>query len=162
MTVVYLGLGSNIDPEENLRLGIGELRRRYGDLTISNTYQNASVGFDGADFLNLVVGFDSDDDPLAIHEHIERIHKMAGRKRSEDKFSARSLDIDLLLYGDLIDPDPPLRLPRSDILEYDFVLRPLSEIVPDFVHPVTGRTLADHWQECDTGGHPLTLVDVTL
>lgn len=162
MAMVYLGLGSNIDPEENLRLGIGELRRRYGELTLSNTYQNAAVGFEGEDFLNLVVGFESGADPAAIHEHIEAIHKMAGRQRGEDKFSARSLDIDLLLYGDLVDPDPPLRLPRSDVLEYDFVLRPLSEIAPEFVHPVTGRTLADHWQECDTGGHPLTRVDVTL
>jgi len=162
MTVVYLGLGSNIDPEENLRLGLRELRRQYGELTVSNTYQNAAIGFDGDDFLNLVVGFESDDDPMSIHEHIETVHKMAGRRRGEARFSARPLDIDLLLYGNLVITEPPLRLPRSDVLEYSFVLRPLAEIAPDFVHPVTGHTLANHWQECDTGGHPLTLIEVTL
>jgi 2-amino-4-hydroxy-6-hydroxymethyldihydropteridine diphosphokinase len=162
VTIVYLGLGSNIDPEENLRIATSELRRRYGDLTISDVYQNAAVGFDGDDFLNLVVGFESDDDPMTIHEHIETVHRMAGRQRGADRFSARPLDVDLLLYGDLVISEPPLQLPRSDVLEYSFVLRPLSEIAPEFVHPTTGLTLADHWQECDAGGHPLTAVDVTL
>ena len=162
MAVVYLGLGSNIDPEENLRLGLRELGHRYGKLIISDIYQNAAVGFDGDDFLNLVVGFETDDDPATIHDHIEQIHKMAGRQRNEEGFSARTLDIDLLLYGDLVISAPPLRLPRPDVLKYSFVLRPLAEIASDFVHPVTGRKLIDHWQECDAGGHPLTRVDVTL
>ena len=162
MALVYLGLGSNIEPETNLRLGIAELRRHYGELVISNTYQNAAVGFEGDDFMNLVVAFESDDEPLEIQQRIEAIHSMAGRQRGEEKFASRPLDIDLLLYGDLVIDEPPLRLPRSDVLEYSFVLRPLAEIAPELVHPITGRTMLDHWQECDTGGHPLTLVDVTL
>ena len=162
MALVYLGLGSNIEPESNLRLGIAELRRHYGELVISNTYQNAAVGFEGDDFLNLVVAFESDDEPLEIQHRIEAIHSMAGRQRGEEKFASRPLDIDLLLYGDLVIDEPPLRLPRSDVLEYGFVLRPLAEIAPELVHPITGRKMLDHWQECDTGGHPLTLVDVTL
>lgn len=162
MPVVYLGLGSNVDPEENLRLGVNELRRRYGDLVISSTYQNAAVGFEGDDFWNLVVGFESDDGPASIHDEIEVIHGLAGRRRGTDQYSSRPLDIDLLLYGDLVIDEPPMRLPRSDVLAYSFVLRPLSEIAPGFVHPATGRKLQDHWQECDAAGHPLTLVDVTL
>jgi len=162
MTVVYLGLGSNIDPEENLRLGLRELKLRYGELTVSDIYQNAAVGFDGDDFLNLVVGLETEVDPMSIHDHIENIHRVAGRQRGEDKFSPRALDIDLLLYGDLVITEPPLRLPRSDVLKYSFVLRPLAEIAPEFVHPVTGKTLANHWQECDAAGHPLLRVDVTL
>ena len=129
---------------------------------ISNTYQNAAVGFEGDDFLNLVVGFESDDEPLEIQRRIEAIHDMAGRQRGDEKFASRPLDIDLLLYGNQVIDEPPLRLPRSDVLEYSFVLRPLAEIAPELVHPVTGRTMLDHWQECDAGGHLLTLVDVTL
>jgi 2-amino-4-hydroxy-6-hydroxymethyldihydropteridine diphosphokinase len=162
MPVVYLGLGSNVDPEENLRLGVNELRRRYGDLVISSTYQNAAVGLEGDDFWNLVVGFESDDGPASIHDEIEVIHGLAGRQRGADRYSSRPLDIDLLLYGNLVVDEPTLRLPRSDVLAYSFVLRPLAELAPDLNHPGTGRTLAEHWQECDAAGHPLTLVNVTL
>lgn len=160
MTMVYVGLGSNIDPEENLRLGVSELRRLYGDVVVSNVYRNAAVGFEGADFLNLVAGFESDDGPVEIARRIEQIHELAGRERGDDRFASRALDIDLLLYGDLVVDSPPL--PRSDVLEYSFVLRPLAEIAPDLVHPVTGHTIDQHWQECDTGRHPLTLVEGIL
>lgn len=160
MTMVYVGLGSNIDPEENLRLGVSELRRLYGDVVVSNVYRNAAVGFEGADFLNLVAGFESDDEPVEIARRIEQIHELAGRERGDDRFASRALDIDLLLYGDLVIDSPPL--PRSDVLEYSFVLRPLAEIAPDLVHPVTGHTIDKHWQECDTERHPLTLVEGIL
>ena len=162
MPVVYLGLGSNVDPEENLRLGVNELRRRYSDLVISSIYQNAAVGFEGDDFWNLVVGFESDDGPASIHDEIEVIHGLAGRQRGPDRYSSRPLDIDLLLYGDLVVDELPLRLPRSDVLAYSFVLRPLAELAPDLNHPETGRTLGEHWQECDAAGHPLARVNVTL
>lgn len=162
MATVYLGLGSNIDPEENLRFGVGELRRHYGELRLSNVYRNAAVGFEGADFLNLVVGLVSDEPPASIHATIEAIHDGVGRQRSEGRYSSRPLDIDLLLYDDLVSEGPPVRLPRRDVLEYSFVLLPLTELAPDYVHPETGRRLAEHWQECDARRHPMTLVDVTL
>jgi len=162
VAVVYLGLGSNIDAEENLRLGVHELERRYGQLRISNIYQNAAVGFEGADFLNLVIGLESGASPAEIHEQIEVIHKMTGRQRGAERYSSRPLDIDLLLYGDMIVDVPPLHLPRPDVLKYSFVLRPLAELAPDLVHPETGRTVADHWREFDVAGHPLTPAHVIL
>ena len=162
MAAVYLGLGSNIDAERNLRLAIRELRRRFGDLTLSPVYSSAPLGFDGPDFLNMVVVLETDADPLLLLAQIERIHEVAGRSRGPDKFSSRPLDIDLLLYGDRIEPDPPLRLPRPDVLEYGFVLRPLADIAPDLVHPVSGRTIGEHWREFDGERHPLTPVDVIL
>lgn len=162
MAAVYLGLGSNIDADYNLRLAIRELRRRFGDLTVSPVYRSAPLGFDGPDFLNLVVALETDAAPGDLLEQIESIHETAGRSRGPDKFSSRPLDIDLLLYGDRIDPDPPLRLPRPDVLEYGFVLRPLADIAPDLVHPVTGLTIGEHWREFDSERHPLTAVNLTL
>ena len=162
MADVYLGLGSNIDPEKNLRLGLDELRKSYGELRVSSTYQNAAVGFEGADFLNLVAGFATDASPQDIHDRIEAIHDTVGRERCDDPFSSRPLDIDLLLYGDLVTAGPPVQLPRRDVLEYSFVLRPLAEIAPDLVHPESGRTMADHWQDFDAARHPLTRVDIDL
>ena len=162
MARVYLGLGSNIDAEKNLRLGLRELRRRFGDLRISKTYRNAAVGFEGEDFLNLAVELEADATPGDIHAQIEDIHEIAGRQRGSDRYSSRPLDIDLLLHGDMVLGEAPLRLPRPDVLEYSFVLRPLSELAPDYVHPETGKTLGEHWQEFDVASHPLTPVEVIL
>lgn len=160
MAIVYVGLGSNIDPEDNLHLGIRELRARFGELELSAVYRSKAVGFEGADFLNLVARFESNDTPLAICEQIELIHNLAGREGG--KWESRPLDIDLLLYNDLVMDERPVRVPRDDVLEYSFVLRPLAELAPEFVHPVTGRTMLEHWQEFDEASHPLDLVGVIL
>ena len=162
MATVYVGLGSNIDPENNLHLGVRELRERYGELQLSAVYRNGAVGFDGDDFLNLVAEFESDDSPQAICEQIELIHNLSGRDRESGKWEARQLDIDLLLYNDLIVDERPVRIPRRDVLKYSFVLRPLAELAPGLVHPVTGRTMLDHWQEFDATSHPLDVVGVIL
>ncbi len=160
MGTVYLGLGSNESPKANLRLAVRELRKRYGELAISPVYQSAAVGFDGADFLNLVVSLQSDQSPLAMCDEIELIHNLAGRVRGSDKWESRPLDIDLLLYNDLVIDERPVRVPRADILLYSFVLRPLAELAPDQVHPVTGRTMLEHWQEFDVSSHPLQETNV--
>lgn len=162
MSIVYLGLGSNIRPEENLSLGVRELRRRYKDVDVSSVYRSAAVGFDGDDFLNLVLRFRSEETPVEICSEIERLHDLAGRERGSDKWASRPLDIDLLLYDDLVLDERPVRVPRSDILEYSFVLGPLAELAPDLVHPVTGKTMLRHWQEFDAESQPLELVGVIL
>ncbi|MDH3860948.1 MAG: 2-amino-4-hydroxy-6-hydroxymethyldihydropteridine diphosphokinase [Gammaproteobacteria bacterium] len=162
MAKVFAGLGSNIDPEDNLHLGVRELRARYGELQLSAVYRSKSVGFDGHDFLNLVACFETEASPESICEEIERIHELAGRDRNDGKWSARSLDIDLLLYDDLVVDDKPVRIPRNDVLEYSFVLRPLAELAPEFRHPVTGKTMREHWQEFDAASHPLEVVGVIL
>jgi 2-amino-4-hydroxy-6-hydroxymethyldihydropteridine diphosphokinase len=162
MARIYLGLGSNIDAEHHLRMGIRELRERCGKLDISAVYRSRAVGFEGPDFLNLVVGCSTTASPRGVQEYIEVIHGMAGRKPSEERLGSRPLDIDLLLYDDLVCSEPSLRLPRSDVLEYSFVLRPLAELVPDLVHPVTGKTMAEHWQDFDKDSVPLTRVSGVL
>ena len=162
MARVYLGLGSNIDAEENLRLGIAELRSRYGCVDLSAVYQSAALGFDGDDFLNMVVGLTSDESPLDMHRQIEEIHALSGRRRRADRLTSRPLDIDLLMYDDVVSAGPPLRLPRQDVLECSFVLRPFAELAPDVVHPETGRSLAAHWRDFDATRHPLVPVNVVL
>lgn len=160
MTKIYLGLGSNVEPHKHLRLGIRELSRRFGDLELSNVYSSKSVGFDGADFLNLVVGLEADCSPEDIHRAIEEIHVMAKRQRRETRYSPRTLDVDLLLYGDLVINDGPIRIPRSDILKYSFVLGPLAEIAPNLEHPETGKLIAEHWAEFDKEKHPIVLGEI--
>ena len=162
MATVFAGLGSNVDPEENLHLGVRELRARYGDVQLSAVYRSKSVGFEGDDFLNLVARFETEAPPEAVCKDIESIHDLAGRDRRGGKWSARTLDIDLLLYDDLVVDDEPAKIPRDDVLEYSFVLRPLAELAPDLRHPVTGKTMYEHWQEFDAASHPLEVVGVIL
>ena len=146
MTEVFLSLGSNVAPETNLKLAVRELRRRYGELSISPVYRNKAVGFDGDDFLNLVVGCRMDGDLGRLSADIEEIHELAGRNRGRQKFAARSLDIDILLCDREVLQGPPVTLPREDVLRYNFVLKPLADIAPQGIHPLTGRSYADHWE----------------
>lgn len=162
MTRVYFSLGSNVDAEANLRLGVDELSRRLGPLAVSPVYRNKAVGFEGDDFLNLVVGADTDLEIDALVEHIEAIHVLAGRRRGRNRFAPRTLDIDLLTYGDVVSDGPPVRLPRKDVLEYSFVLKPLADIAAAERHPVTGLAYAEHWRALASDAHPLTQVEIDL
>ena len=153
MATVYLGVGSNVEPDRHLRLAMGELRRRFARVQTSAVYRNPPVGFEGDDFLNLVAKAETGLAPADVVRQLEEIHLLAGRRR-RDGFTSRELDIDLLLYDRLVlertgkdAGSDHIELPRRDVLSYDFVLRPLSELAPGYVHPLTGRRLADHWAE---------------
>ena len=162
MAIVYLGLGSNMRPERNLEMAVKNLRSRFGDIVLSSVYQSKALGFDGDDFLNLVAQIETELQPVEVVEVLEEIHDLSGRERGCAKFVARPLDIDLLLYDRLIDQSPPVRVPRSDVLEYSFVLVPLAEIAADYVHPQTGHNISDHLAEFDESAHPLTKVALAL
>lgn len=162
MATIYLGLGSNVEPEKNLSSAVQELRRHYGDLDASAVYRSAAVGFEGDDFLNLVVRIQSDETAAAVAEEIERLHDLSGRVRGGNKWVARPLDIDLLLYDDLVIDESGIRVPRSDVLEYSFVLRPMAELAPELVHPTTGKKMVEHWQEFDEDSQPLELVELFI
>jgi len=145
MTQVYVGIGSNIDRDKNVQGGIIELKRRFENIIVSPVYLCPAFGFEGDDFYNLVVGFETNKDVDQVSSELREIEFQFGRKRNETRFSSRTLDIDLLLYGDLVNSTHDI--PRSDILKYAFVLKPLADIAPDLVHPTTGRAIASIWSE---------------
>lgn len=157
---VFLSAGSNIDPEANLRLACQELSTDFGELTLSSVYQNEAVGFDGEDFLNMVIGFSTTADPERVVARLEQLHDDAGRVRQDDPFSSRTLDLDILLYGDLV--RRRLKLPREDIEKYGFVLGPLAEVAPEVKHPVSGLKMQEIWDDFDHESHPMQKVALKL
>jgi 2-amino-4-hydroxy-6-hydroxymethyldihydropteridine diphosphokinase len=150
----YVGLGSNIDAERHLADAVEALKDRVGAVALSSMYRNPAVGFDGDDFLNLVLRLHSEAGPCALKEILSGIEQRAGRARAALGPGPRTLDLDLLLYGSLI--EAPLRLPHAGVLKYSFVLCPLAELAPSLVHPVTGITVAESWQEMALTNPPLT------
>lgn len=153
--LIYVSAGSNIQPARHLRTGLRELERRFGELSVSSVYQTKAVGFDGDDFLNLVVSFETGSSPADVVAVLDGIEAAVGRERHEERFASRTLDLDLLIYGDMVVDGPELRLPRADILRYAFVLAPLAEMAPDLVHPLEGMTMRELWAGFDAADQPV-------
>ncbi len=143
----WLSLGSNIDPRQRIPAALESLRVRFGELVISPIYESEAVGFSGDNFHNLVVGIETGLPPRELAETLREIESEYGRVRGAEKFSSRTLDIDLLTYGAQIIDEPGVQVPRAEILRYAFVLLPLSEVAPDERHPVTGQTYREHWAD---------------
>ena len=150
----YLSLGSNINAEANLRSAVAALRARFGNFVLSAFYRTAAVGFDGGDFLNAGAIIDSDLDPHALNAWLHALEDAHGRDRSGPRYSDRTLDIDIVLYDDLVaegagnpgsGPGQALRIPRDE-LRHAFVLKPLAEIAPEAVHPLERRTIGELWR----------------
>ena len=146
MARIYIGVGSNIDPEHNISSGLTALIDRYGKLNLSATYATEPIGFAGDEFYNLVVGCDTDSDVNATVKVLKRIESDHGRKHDEEKYSSRMLDLDLLTYGDLILRNKMISIPRTDISKCAFVLKPLAELAPATHHPETGVTYDEMWK----------------
>lgn len=157
MTQIFVGIGSNVEPERRVRDAVQGLRQRFGALQLSPVYRNPAVGFKGDDFLNLVVAFASEESAAGVHAALDDIERQCGRIRGGPRFAPRTLDLDLLLYGDLISATP-VRLPRPEILKYAYVLKPLTDLAPEQRHPLSGRTFAAHWREFNTADQPLVAV----
>jgi len=143
---VYLGLGSNQDAERHIPEGIAALQARFGEVLVSPLYRSAAVGFEGRDFINGAARIRTNWTVGQLKQWLTDLENEHGRDRSQPKFSDRSLDIDILFFGDQVGLVDDLSLPRDEILKYAHVLKPVTDLAPQFVHPVTGRTLADHWE----------------
>lgn len=161
MPRVYVSIGSNIDRENNIRGAVQALRKHYIFLTLSRVYETPAEGFDGAAFYNLVAGFDTDEPVERVRQTLADIENAHGRKRGGARFSARTLDLDLLLYNELVRHADGVDIPRGEIVKYAFVLGPLAEIAPDLKHPETGEPLRTLWGKF-TGRRDLRPVNLKL
>ena len=158
MPVVYVAVGSNVEPERNLALATRELRREFTDVHFSPWYRNRAVGFEGADFINLVAGFTTTLPVREVVARLQAIESLCGRPREAPRWAPRSMDLDILLYGDTVCDEPRLKLPRPDLLKRAFMLGPLAALAPDLVHPVENVTIAELWQRFDRTAHSLVEV----
>ena len=155
MAHIYISIGSNIEAERHLRQAIAELQAHYGELQLSSVYESESVGFHGDNFLNMVVGVDTEESVHSVVQILRQIEDWHGRLRTGPRFSARTLDLDLLLYDDLVMKENGLDLPREEITRNAFVLWPLAELAPQLVHPVARQTMASLWQGFDKDSQKL-------
>ena len=157
MARVYLSLGSNLDPQRHLPAALDALRARFGPLQVSPAYRTASVGFEGADFVNLAVGLDSDLAPEALNDWLHALEDRHGRRRDVPRYSDRTLDLDIVFYDDLVTRGPGhLQIPRDE-LQHAFVLKPMADIAPQFRHPVSGRSMAELWAAFPAATEPMAV-----
>jgi 2-amino-4-hydroxy-6-hydroxymethyldihydropteridine diphosphokinase len=159
MTAIYLGVGSNVDRHKNITAALDALADLLGELVVSSVYESKSVGFDGSHFFNLVVGADTDLSIVELSEKLKRIEDNNGRKRNGPKFSPRTLDIDILTFGDLVGVEEGIELPRAEIIHNAFVLLPMSQIAPQVLHPQLRKTYSDLWGDYDQASQSLWAIE---
>jgi len=160
VTQVLVAAGSNVEPLVNLRRALDALASHYPALRCSTAYRNRAVGFEGEDFINLVVGFDTGHDVRTVMDHLHEAETLCGRARHAPKWAPRSMDLDILLFGDRVCDEPGLVLPRPDLVRRAYMLGPAAELAPATVHPTLGVTLADLWRDFAQGEHPMAAVDI--
>ena len=159
MTAVYIAAGSNVEPERNLALASRELCREFPDVRFSPWYRNQAVGFEGDDFINFVAGFTTDLPIEVVLPRLHAIETLCGRPRGAPRWAPRSMDLDMLLYGDLIRDEPKLKLPRPDLMKRAFMLGPLADLAPELVHPTLKATIGELWARFDRAAHPLIRIE---
>lgn len=145
MALVYLGLGSNIEAEHHLALGLQRLRQEMTVLAESPWYSSPALGFAGPDFINLVIAVQVDCDVEALYQQLKVLETEFGRPAQAEKYSSRALDIDILLFDQRVGEWPGMVLPRPDIWQCAFVLKPLLDIAPDAICPLRKQPLIEDW-----------------
>ena len=159
MPEVYVAAGSNVEPERNLALASRELCREFPDVRFSPWYRNQAVGFEGDDFINFVAGFTTDLPIEVVLPRLHAIETLCGRPRGAPRWAPRSMDLDMLLYGELIRDEPKLKLPRPDLMKRAFMLGPLADLAPELVHPTLKATIGELWARFDRAAHPLIRIE---
>lgn len=144
MITAYIGVGTNIDREQHAKVAYNELQQLGEDLLVSPIYECEPIGFSSQNFYNFVITLRT---ALSLEEFSHRLREIEfkwGREENAQKYQDRTLDLDIVLFGELISTQKP-ELPRSDIYKYPFVTKPLYDLEPHLVIPGDGRTVADIW-----------------
>lgn len=147
----YLSLGSNLGNRAwNLQRAILEIGERAGQVTaLSSLYRTPAWGFEGPDFINACVAIRTTLPPERLLEALLGIEQELGRKRTQGEgYAPRPIDLDILYYGDRVVDQPGLRIPHPHLAARAFVLKPLSDIAPQFYHPETGKDTRNLLQAC--------------
>lgn len=158
MSQLYLSLGSNIDRYSHLVAALDALAERYGQLQLSPVYESEAVGFCGAAFLNSVVAIESDRPLAEVAAELKQIEYDNGRRRGGEKFSARTLDIDILTCDQLVGEHGGILLPREEILYNAYVLKPLADLAGEQLHPLRKISYRQLWDSYDATQQPLSAV----
>jgi 2-amino-4-hydroxy-6-hydroxymethyldihydropteridine diphosphokinase len=160
MTAVYVAAGSNAEPERHLSVALRALAAAYGPLTLSPAYKNKAVGFDGADFINLVAGFTTEDSVVEVRKQLQKIEAACERPPDAPKWAPRTMDLDILLFGDLVSNEPGFVIPRPDLVKRPYMLKPMADIAPEVRHPILDKTMRELWEGFQGGEH--AMVEVLL
>ena len=157
---VFIGIGSNIEREFHTREAYRLLHQYFDNVLVSPVYDCPAEGFDGPGFYNWVARVDTSLSLEAIYQLFKQLEAEYGRKDWYKKHCSRTMDLDLLCFDQMV-CDAPVTLPRAEILQRAFVLRPLADIAPDMRHPVVGKTFSQLWQAFDHSKQPTTPIDFT-
>ena len=159
MRQVYLSVGSNQEPRKHVAMALEAINALFSPIEFSSVYESVAVGFEGDNFFNLVVGFETELPLTELDERLDQIEQDCGRKRGGERFASRTMDLDLLVYGDHVCHDEHWDIPRGEITRYAFVLKPLAELAPDFLHPESGLSFSQLWETSDFSGQDLWRVE---
>lgn len=158
MHTIFISVGSNIDKEKHTKAGLQAMYQVFGELVLSSVYESESVGFEGNNFYNLVVKASTNLSIEDVCRALKQIEQDNKRQRCEKKFAPRTLDLDLLLFDQLITKEP-IELPRPEILYNAFVLKPLVELAAQQIHPLENKTYASLWDEYDQSQQNLWAIE---
>jgi len=162
MAEIYISLGSNVERKYHIKCGLTALAYAFNlpfnALKLSSLFESDAVGFNGKPFYNMVVGLSCQHNVEQVAIMLREIEFSYGRSVNAKKFSPRTLDLDLLLFDDLI-TEIPAQLPRDEIDKNAFVLWPLSEIAPTLIHPLLNKSYQDLWQDYDKKSQQLSIVE---
>lgn len=155
---ILISVGSNIRRKHHTRAAYQALKQQFGHLCCSKVYKCKPVGFKGKSFFNWVVAAETPMSVAQVVDSLKRIEQNNGRSRQGEKYGPRTMDLDLLTYDDKV-TTVPVQLPRGEILYHAFVLKPLSDLLPDEKHPICQRTYRQLWQDFDQSSQQIRPIE---